>query len=233
MSEPHSFLYCTPFSVSHHSAIETMAPSGRMTRVCVCVWEREGIENFLWCSEWAVILRDLPNTVTHMSDIWMAALLLGLWHKEYYLTGINKWCVCAYAWVCVVFAFIHFCLRVPIHVCASQCTGNKEIRRREGALKRVPTSQCHSYSLHLTHRNHNRGSGGIPRRCMTDGSRLKGNSTLKQILCTGGRCSSIVVLVVQPVQLATEIESIFEYVRSGGAMWDVNTPYMFILDSFF
>lgn len=64
--------------------------------------------------------------------------------------------------------------------------GNKEIRHREGAFKSSPTSQCHSNSLHLTRRNHNRGSRGIPHWHMTDTARLKGNSTLKWILCTGG-----------------------------------------------
>ncbi len=94
-------------------------------------------------------------------------------------------CACMSVCVCLqLLAFIHWC--ISIHVRACQCVGNKEIRHREGAFKSSPTSQCHSNSLHLTQRNHNRGSGGIPHWHMTDGSRLKGNSTLKLILCTGG-----------------------------------------------
>lgn len=131
------------------------SPSGWMVRVVVCV----GID-----------------VMIHTPDIWRAALLLGLWHKEYSLTGINKQRSCVLRVERVRSNLFPQCVWcVPIHVCACRCVKNKG----EAAFKGSPTSQCHSNSLHLAQRNHNRGSRGIPHWHMTDNSSLKGNSTLK------------------------------------------------------
>ena len=93
--------------------------------------------------------------------------------------------------------------------------GNKEIRHREGALKSSPTSQCHSNSLHLTRRNHNRGSRGIPHWHMTDTARLKGNSTPKRILCTGGMQGKH-LLVAKTTQDKSRVYSVILSIRE---MW--------------
>lgn len=105
-------------------------------------------------------------------------------------------CVCVLAGTCIY--------SLVFHVRACQCVGNKEIRHREGVFKSSPTSQCHSNSLHLTQRNHNRGSRGIPHQHMTDSSRPKGNSTLKLILCTGGIYDRHPRFIAVLVQLATK-----------------------------
>lgn len=164
-----------------------ITPSGSLVDVCVCVSDVTSGHSSCVISpiQW----------YTHQTSEGLR-LYWGCDIKSILLQGSTIKTACVF--VSVRMSLCRFvCTRSYSHLFVGVCGfafmyaravawGNKEIRHREGALKSSPTSQCHSNSLHLTRRNHNRGSRGIPHWHMTDTARLKGNSTPKRILCTGG-----------------------------------------------
>lgn len=83
--------------------------------------------------------------------------------------SISSRSVCMFAAPCVLAGTCthsHLLIRPHSWVQALQSEGNKKsawITHRQGVFKSAPTSQCHSNSLHLTYRNHNRGRVG----CLT------------------------------------------------------------------
>lgn len=159
--------------------------------VCVC----EVTENYLRCSEWAFIVCDQFSPVhdTHTRHLEGRAFIGVMTLRVYsYRDQQAAWvCACLRTNVCLqVLAFTHWCLCVSIHVRAFQSEGNKEIRRiilRERAFKsvRLPPSVT-AIAFISPRETTTEHKGGILHWHMTDSSRLKGNSTLKHILCTGG-----------------------------------------------